>query len=196
MERARLRRTSRRGGCSRRADRPPVRHNSVSSTLPAGSWNATSSTARPPLTKILSRHERRLSVMQRHAKADDLFWLSANSPRCSLMSWSGDGAASLVQSRPGFVDLDRDLGGGLWAGQLVILAARTSVGKTALSWQIAVNAAERSGRPALFASAEMPPIELIEREFSRQSRVDSNVLRNGQLSQDESKGCGWRVSMA
>ena len=139
-----------------------------------------------PPDEILSRHERRLSVMQRHAKADDLFG-SQQLASMFLDELERRRSGKSCAVKTGFVDLDRDLGGGLWAGQLVILAARTSVGKTALSWQIAVNAAERSGRPAVFASAEMPPIELIEREFSRQARVDSNILRNGQLSQDEAR---------
>ena len=139
-----------------------------------------------PPDEILSRHEQRLSTMQRHTRADDLFG-SQQLASMFLDELERRRSGKSCAVKTGFVDLDRDLGGGLWAGQLVILAARTSVGKTALSWQIAVNAAERSGRPAVFASAEMPPIELIEREFSRQARVDSNVLRNGQLSQDEAR---------
>ena len=158
-----------------------------------------------PPDELLAAHEQRLAGIRRHAKQSDL-----HEPH-ELASQFVDEITRRRAGRSlgvpsGFCDLDRDLGGGFWSGQLIILAARTSVGKSSLAWQFATSAAERSGKPALFASAEMPPIELIEREFARQSRVDSNVLRNGQLSTDESRaltaafdgvaGCGVIVGDA
>lgn len=61
----------------------------------------------------------------------------------------------------GLVDLDRQLGGGLRPGQLVILAGRPKMGKTALALNIALNMS--TGHNGLFCSMEMPRDELIDR---------------------------------
>ncbi len=86
----------------------------------------------------------------------------------------------------GFTDLD-DLTGGLHASELVILAARPSMGKTAFAMNIAENVVRLSRQPVLFVSLEMASIELIERMLCSVARVDSRRLRNGSVSQDDRK---------
>jgi replicative DNA helicase len=86
----------------------------------------------------------------------------------------------------GFTELDR-LTGGLHAKELVILAARPSMGKTAFAMNITENVVLKSGKPALFVSLEMAAIELIERMLCSVARVNGNRLRNGTLKADERK---------
>lgn len=83
----------------------------------------------------------------------------------------------------GFFDLDRLLAG-FHAGDLIILAARPSVGKTALALNMAVGAAKHSTRVALF-SLEMSSEQLVQRVLCSEARVDSHKLRTGSLNDDE-----------
>jgi replicative DNA helicase len=82
----------------------------------------------------------------------------------------------------GFVDLDKILGG-LHRSDLVILAARPSLGKTSLALNIARNAAlDHGARVALF-SLEMSKMELAYRFLSCESGIDTQRLRLDQLSE-------------
>lgn len=83
----------------------------------------------------------------------------------------------------GFRDLDRILGG-LKPQQLVILAARPSVGKTALALNIADHLAGQ-GVPVGFFSLEMASRELAERLMCARARIDSSAFRSGSPNQRE-----------
>jgi len=83
-----------------------------------------------------------------------------------------------------FADLDGLLGG-LHNSELIILAARPSMGKTALAMNIAANAAIRSKVPTLFVSLEMSNNELADRLICCEARVNGHRLRNGTLSQGD-----------
>ncbi len=84
----------------------------------------------------------------------------------------------------GWPDLDALLSGGLRPGQLVILAARPSVGKTALAANLALLLTER-GRPALFVSLEQPRVELVERMASTVSGIPHSKIRERQLNETD-----------
>ena len=81
----------------------------------------------------------------------------------------------------GFADLDNALGR-LGRGNLVILAARPSVGKSTLAMNIARNAAGQGARVAVF-SLEMSKSDLVMRLLSAEAEVDSHMLRLGLLSE-------------
>jgi replicative DNA helicase len=81
----------------------------------------------------------------------------------------------------GFADLDA-LTGGLHNSELAILAARPSMGKTALAMNIAEYVAFQLRVPALFVSLEMSSIELADRMLCSVARVNGHKLRNGTLS--------------
>jgi replicative DNA helicase len=81
----------------------------------------------------------------------------------------------------GFTDLDEKLGG-LRAGDLLILAARTSVGKTAFALNLAVNAA-KAGATVAFFSLEMPSQQVVQRMLSSEANIDSWRMRRGLLQQ-------------
>lgn len=85
----------------------------------------------------------------------------------------------------GFVDLDKKLGG-FRGGDLVILAARTSVGKTALALNLAVNAA-KAGGTVVFFSLEMPSAQVVQRILSSEAGIDSWKMRNNNLQQADFK---------
>jgi len=84
----------------------------------------------------------------------------------------------------GFTDLDA-LMGGLHNGELVIIAARPSMRKTAFAMNIAEYAAVDAGVGTLFVSLEMSSLELADRLLCSRSRVNSQRLRNGTISNDE-----------
>jgi len=84
----------------------------------------------------------------------------------------------------GFVDLDH-LTAGLQNNELIILAARPSVGKTAMALNIVRHIVVEERIPVFFVSLEQARIELAERLLVAQARVDSHKLRKGALNGDE-----------
>lgn len=85
----------------------------------------------------------------------------------------------------GFIDLDKKLAG-LQKADLIILAARPSLGKTSLVLDIVRNAAVNGKVPIGIFSLEMSKQQLIERLIAAEANVDLWRLRTGQLS-DEGK---------
>ncbi len=85
-----------------------------------------------------------------------------------------------------FTDYDA-MSGGLHNGELIILAARPSMGKTAFAMNVAENVALRGGAPVLFVSLEMSGIELADRLLCSVARVNGHRLRNGTISQEDRK---------
>lgn len=81
----------------------------------------------------------------------------------------------------GFVDLDYRTSG-LQPSDLILVAARPSMGKTAFVLNIAQYAAFRSNLTTAIFSLEMSKEQLVNRLFSLESRVDAQTLRNGNLS--------------
>lgn len=84
----------------------------------------------------------------------------------------------------GFAALDLKLAG-FQRSDLIILAARPSVGKTTLAMDIARNAAVSAGAKVGIFSLEMSSEQLISRLLSSQSRVDGWKIRNGNLSPED-----------
>jgi replicative DNA helicase len=84
----------------------------------------------------------------------------------------------------GFIELDQ-LTGGLHSSELLILAARPSMGKTALATNIAENVAIDQGVPVLFISLEMARLELAQRMLCSQGRINANKFRSGMLSETD-----------
>jgi len=84
----------------------------------------------------------------------------------------------------GFNDLDGKTAG-LHEGELVILAARPSMGKTAFAMNVAENVALSQNIPVLFVSLEMSALELADRLLCSVARVNGHRLRNGTVSQDD-----------
>ena len=84
----------------------------------------------------------------------------------------------------GFIDLDYRMSG-LQPSDLILVAARPSMGKTAFVLNIAQYTAFHSDLATAVFSLEMSKEQLVNRLFSLESRVDAQVLRNGNLSDAE-----------
>ncbi len=84
----------------------------------------------------------------------------------------------------GFYDLDR-MTSGLQAGDLIVLAARPSMGKTALAINIAEHVALNEGLPVAVFSMEMGASQLAVRIVGSIGRIDQGHLRTGRLTDDE-----------
>jgi replicative DNA helicase len=84
----------------------------------------------------------------------------------------------------GFRDLDGKTAG-LHQGELVILAARPSMGKTALAMNVAENVTHQQKIPVLFVSLEMSSLELADRLLCSVAKVNGHRLRNGTVSQED-----------
>jgi replicative DNA helicase len=84
----------------------------------------------------------------------------------------------------GFVDIDK-ITGGLQPSDLIILAARPSMGKTTLALNIAHAAASRSKLPVGIFSLEMSAEQLVQRLLAMEAQIDSQHLRTGYISDDE-----------
>jgi replicative DNA helicase len=90
----------------------------------------------------------------------------------------------------GFVDLDH-LTAGLQNSELVILAARPSIGKTSMGLNIVRHVAVEERLPVFFISLEQSRIEITERLLSAQARVDSFKLRKGHLGGEDMQKLVW-----
>ncbi|MGB1926351.1 MAG: replicative DNA helicase [Rubripirellula sp.] len=84
----------------------------------------------------------------------------------------------------GFAQFD-EMTGGLHSGELIILAARPSMGKTALAMNIGEYVSINQRLPVLFVSLEMSGIELADRMLCSLARVNGHRLRNGTISTDD-----------
>jgi replicative DNA helicase len=94
------------------------------------------------------------------------------------------GAEDVTGVRTGFVDLDR-MTAGLQPGDLIVLAARPSMGKTAFALNIGEHVAVNEGLPVVVFSMEMGAAQLALRMVGSLGRIDQSNLRTGRLRDDE-----------
>lgn len=93
-------------------------------------------------------------------------------------------AGALSGIDTGFDDLNKHTDG-LQAGEMWVVGARPSVGKTALALNIADHVALNLGVPCLFVSLEMSAMALCRRLLSMRSRIDGEKIRNGQFTDQD-----------
>jgi replicative DNA helicase len=91
---------------------------------------------------------------------------------------------SITGISTGYKDLDHKTSG-LQSSDLVIIAGRPSMGKTALAMNMVEHAALKSGLPVLVFSMEMPGEALAMRMIASLSRINQQNLRTGQLNDDD-----------
>lgn len=102
-----------------------------------------------------------------------------------------DNPSDITGIPTGFIDLDQKTSG-LQPGDLIIVAGRPSMGKTAFALNIAENVAVDTGLPVAVFSMEMGGAQLAMRMLASIGRLDSHRVRTGRLNDDE-----WsRLSMA
>ncbi len=86
----------------------------------------------------------------------------------------------------GFVDFDK-LTAGLHPNQLIVIAARPGMGKTAFALNVAANAAIQSGKAVAIFNLEMSAEQLIMRMISSRGAVEGGKLMTGKLNQEDWK---------
>jgi replicative DNA helicase len=141
------------------------------------------------VTAVLSEAETLIATVRQSGTVRDFVHIRELLAGYFESAAAGQGAVA-AESRAvttGFMDLDTLLGG-LKRGDLVIVAARPSLGKTSLVLNFARNAAARQGAKVAFFSIEMASEQLVTRLLSTESGVDSTKLTFGVHSErDERK---------
>src|SRR6478672_8614420 len=94
------------------------------------------------------------------------------------------GEAELTGTPSGFRDIDA-ITGGFQPGNLIIVAARPAMGKSAIVANIAENVAVKRNQPVAFFSLEMSEVELAQRFIACRARISGDKLRKGQVAQKD-----------
>jgi len=84
----------------------------------------------------------------------------------------------------GFTDLDK-MTSGFQKSDLIILAARPSVGKTAFALNVGQNVAARAKQPVAIFSLEMSASQLVQRMISAEGNLDAHKMRTGSLEEQD-----------
>ncbi len=135
--------------------------------------------------EVLDNAEHRIFQVAQFRRAEEfirikeLIW-----PTMERIEQLQAGAGALTGVPSGFVDLDRYTAG-FQRSDLVILAARPSMGKTALALNIVQHAAIEHNTPIAFFSLEMSKDQLVQRLLCSEGLVDAQRLRRGQLRDDD-----------
>lgn len=137
------------------------------------------------VNEILDEAEARIfKVAESHsregfARIKDILWSTFEHIEKLQSSSSG-----ITGIPTGFPDLDR-MTTGLQRGDLCIVAARPSMGKTSWVMNVAANAAITHDTPVAIFSLEMSSEQLVQRLLCAEGRIDAQRLRRGKLSQEE-----------
>jgi replicative DNA helicase len=139
---------------------------------------------REELENTLDRAEAELfGVSQRRAMQDFVHIRSVVDTYFEQISSVDEGRGEVVGIPTGYTDLDR-LTGGLQRSDLIILAARPSVGKTALALSMAYNIAVQASNTVGIFSLEMSREQLVQRLISMHTGIDTQRLRTGNITRD------------
>lgn len=125
-----------------------------------------------------------LSITESHIKRSSITLNEAVKSVFELIDKIQDEHEGITGVPTGFTELDR-LTGGLQPSDLIILAARPSVGKTALALNMARNAAIEGRKGVAIFSLEMSVTQLVLRMLCSEARVDMHLVRTGKLPEDQ-----------
>ncbi len=137
------------------------------------------------VSSILDKAEQKLfeisqqSKLNKFTKIDSLL-------EGALDKWANTSQGTLTGIASGYARLD-DLLSGFQKSDLIIIAARPSMGKTALALSIARNSAVEYNHKVGIFSLEMSNQQLAERLITAEARVDSHLVRTGRLPKSEWK---------
>ena len=137
------------------------------------------------LENILNDTEKSIFNLVQNRNAEDLVPIKkvvANALEKIESAYYNKGTVTGIAT--GFIDLDYATAG-MQPSDLVLIAARPSMGKTAFVLNLAQHMAMRSNKTVAIFSLEMSKEQLINRMFSLQSTVDAQKLRTGKLTLDD-----------
>ena len=103
-----------------------------------------------------------------------------------LDNWGNRKSGSLIGVTSGFYDLDNLLSG-FQKSDLIVLAGRPSMGKTALALNFARNCSVKNSKKVGFFSLEMSSQQLVERLMTSEAKIDSHLVRTGKLPKHDWK---------
>ncbi len=168
-----------------------VRERSVLRKLVAASDEIATSAFNPqgrPVAQILDEAEGKIFRIGEEGSKSQQGFLSMDSLVVQLLDrvteLHENGAEEVTGVRTGYFDLDR-MTAGFQPGDLIVLAARPSMGKTALALNIAEHVAVKEGLPVVVFSMEMGASQLALRMVGSLGRIDQQHLRTGALRDDE-----------
>ena len=132
---------------------------------------------------VLDDAERRVfAITQRKAAGDYVPFRKTIAETLARMEAAGRVHGNVTGVATGFQDLDYYTSG-FQPSDLILIAARPSMGKTALALNIAQNMIVKGRQPVALFSLEMSRVQLTSRLLSMHSHVDSHKMRNGELSE-------------
>lgn len=136
-----------------------------------------------PVENIMDEAEKQIfKVVQRRNAGDYIPISTIVNNALDKISISAKNKGAVTGISTGFIDLDFKTAG-LQPSDLILIAARPSMGKTAFVLNIAQNIAFKQGKAAAIFSLEMSKEQLVNRLFSLQSGVDAQKLRTGNLDE-------------
>ena len=142
-------------------------------------------TAKTPLQEILDDTEKRIFHLIQSRSASDFVPISdVVSSAMAEIEAASRTKGGITGVPTGFVDLDAKLAG-LQKSDLILVAARPAMGKTAFVLNIAEHIVLNSHKSVAIFSLEMPKQQLIKRMMSMNSMVDSQKIRTGDLNRGE-----------
>ena len=136
------------------------------------------------LEKILTECETRIFNLTTETKSQNLFTISELLNTLFLDLKEKSLNPKLLGLTSGFYELD-SLTQGFQKSDLIILAGRPAMGKTALSLNMAMTAIRQSKLPILFFSLEMSKEQIMYRLVSMETNINQIRLKNGKLSQPD-----------
>jgi len=131
--------------------------------------------------KVFQIAEAGAKVRQGFVKIDPL--LTETIERIDML-YSRENKGDVIGAATGFVDLDR-MTSGLQPGELIVIAGRPSMGKTALAMNIAEHVAVNDKKTVAVFSMEMSGPQLAMRMIGSVGRVDQHELRTGTFKEDD-----------
>ncbi len=136
-------------------------------------------------SEVLAEAERRILELSQYQRTRDFAHISevleTTFDRIEQL-YANEGNLTGVPT--GFTELDK-MTSGFQKSDLIIVAARPSVGKTAFALNIAQNVAVRAGIPVAIFSLEMSKDQLVQRMLCAEAYIDGHKLRNGALDAED-----------
>lgn len=139
------------------------------------------------VTEVLDDAEKKiLSVVKERQTSDFIHIRDAIDVAQKNLEDLAKGNKDITGIPTGFIDLDKATAG-LHAGEMIIIAARPGMGKTAFALNIAVNAAMSTNKAIAIFNLEMPAEQLVNRMRSAVGQVDGHKIQTGKLNHDDWK---------
>ncbi len=139
------------------------------------------------LTHILDEAEKKiLNVVKERQTSDFIHIKDAIAIAQENLEKLSQNKGDITGIPTGFYDLDK-VTSGLHAGEMIIIAARPGMGKTAFALNIATYAAQNTKQAVAIFNLEMPAEQLVNRMRSAVGQIDSSKIRTGNMSHEDWK---------